>query len=122
MGLQSQFDRLCIEMLAILTEPNIDYVSGVQKIQELAPGVPDESIKRIFTDVEKAKKREDHAIYKRLQDYEFKSKDRLKEPDEKVALLKKETSHADNRKILNSIKAAKTISSNLQHPEAKAFF
>ncbi|CDW87739.1 UNKNOWN [Stylonychia lemnae] len=124
-GLLSQFDRLCIEMLAILSEPEIDYSSGILKIQEIAPGVKEDCIKRIFSEVNQLKdNRKNHAIFQKLSSYEKENvkENRQLEPDLKVDLIRRETIHADRSKIQANIKDSKRRTVIFKNQEAKAFY
>eukprot|EP00347_Sterkiella_histriomuscorum_P024254 403331771 len=129
LGLESQFDRLCVELLAILSEREIDYKSGVMKIQEMAPNVPPEIIEALFSDVEKVpfNKRNDHKLMQKLQEQELKHEDRQNEPEQQVNLVKQQSLKPENKtKVGQMIKENTqkylTKLKNLKNPEAEKFY
>lgn len=90
---------------------------------DLAPGVSEDTIKRVINDVARAKKnRVDHKILSELTKWDELVRQRANEPDQKIELVRKSTTRPDYQKLMVTLDNDMKKIANFKSHDAKIFY
>jgi hypothetical protein len=108
-------------MIAALTG-EIDPEAASKHLHKFAPNVPEEAIKNVLLEVDRAKDRKQHVIYKELHKKKEVVAKKADEPEKQLTKIKTRDLKKDLSKILTSHSKVQEALKALTNPEAKRFF